>query len=69
MCRTWDRANTWLINEEYDRAGRARATDAETTRVEVRMRKESSLVAAVAFMCRGTACSTGSSDASGQMKG
>ena len=45
----------------------ARTGDAASTCVEVRMRRERSLVVAVAFMCRGTARSTGSSDASGQM--
>ena len=34
---------------------------------EVRMRRESYLVATVAFICRGTVRYTGSSDASGQM--
>ena len=45
----------------------ARTGDAASTCVKVRMGRESSLVAAVALMCRGTVRSTRSSDASIQM--
>ena len=58
--------NYIVMNQEYHRAGSV-SDRYKSTCDAVRMRRESSLVAAPTFMCHGTARSSRSSDASGQM--